>query len=92
LNGTENKAFEISAAAKFNKYFLKSADIFIFLTRIMTDIFVTKATKAIPPYSRAKAVGKGSGSANKFDNSAVELDIDRFASLLVFKANIGSIL
>ncbi len=62
-------AIERSAADKFIKYFRKSADVFIFLTRIIiADIFVMKATKAIPPYSRAKTVGKGSGSAIKSDN------------------------
>ncbi len=42
-------------------------------------MFVIKATKAVPTYSRAKIVGKGSESANKPDNPALELDEDRFA-------------
>jgi hypothetical protein len=50
LNGTERTAIDMSAADKFIRYFLKSADVFIFLTKIMTaDIFVMKATKAVPP-------------------------------------------
>ncbi len=64
-----------------------------FLTKIMTaDIFVTKAIKAVPPYSRAKIDGKGSGSANNSDKFAVELHVDRFAEYSSFKAKIGSIL
>jgi hypothetical protein len=51
-----------------------------------------KAIKAIPPYSRFKIVGKGSGSANNSDNFAVELHVDRFAEYSLFKAKIGSIL
>jgi hypothetical protein len=79
LKGTERTAIDMSAAAKFIRYFLKSADVFIFLTRIMTaNILVMKAKEAIPPYSRAKIVGKGSGSANKLDNSVVALVNDEF--------------
>jgi hypothetical protein len=55
-------------------------------------MFVIKAKIAVPPYSRAKIVGKGSGSANNLDNFAVELDIDRFAKYSLSKAKIGSIL
>jgi hypothetical protein len=93
LNGTENTAIVMSVAAKFIRYFLKSTDVFFFLTRIMTaEIFVTKAIKAVPPYSRAKIDGKGSGSANNSDKFAVELYVDRFAEYSSFKAKIGSIL
>jgi hypothetical protein len=93
LKGTENTAIDMSAADKFIKYFLKSADVFICLTKIIiADIFVTKAKVAIPPYSKAKIVGKGSGSANKTDNPPVELDVNTFAKYLLFKARIGSIL
>ncbi len=67
-------AIDRSAADKFIKYILKSADVFIFLIKTMTaDIFVTKAIKVVPPYSRTKTFGKGSGSAIKSDNSAVLL-------------------
>ncbi len=55
-------------------------------------MFVIKAIKAVPPYSRAKNVGKGSASANNSDNFAVELDVDRFAKYSISKAKIGSIL
>jgi hypothetical protein len=41
-------------------------------------MFVINAKIAVPPYSRANAVGKGSGSANKSDNSAVKLVSDKF--------------
>ncbi len=83
----------MSAADKFIRYFLKSADVFIFLTRITTaNIFVTKAKDVVPPYSRAKIVGKGSGSANNSDNWAVELPKDKFAEYSSFEARIGSIL
>jgi hypothetical protein len=79
LKGTENTAIDRSAADKFNKYFLKSEDVFIFLIRIITaDMFVIEAQNAVPPYNRAKTVGKGSGSANNLDNSAVLLYSDEF--------------
>jgi hypothetical protein len=77
LNGTENTAIDISAAAKFIRYFLKSADILFFSINIrIADILVMRAIKAIPPYIKAKHVGKGSGSATKLDKSEVILDID----------------
>jgi hypothetical protein len=56
------------------------------------NIFVTKAKDAVPPYSRTKIVGKGSGSANNLDNSAVESYKDQFAKYSSSKARIGSIL
>jgi hypothetical protein len=56
---------------------------------IMTaDIFVIKAIKTVPPYSRAKTVRKGSGSANNSNNPTVKSIIDRFAKYSVFKAKI----
>jgi hypothetical protein len=83
----------MSVKAKFIRYFLKPIDVFFFLTRkIIADIFVTNAIKAVPPYSRVKIDGKGSGSANNSDNSVVRLDIDRFAKYSLSKAKIGSIL
>ncbi len=70
----------MSVVDKFIRYFLKSVDVLFFLIRIIiADIFVTKAKDAVPPYSRAKIVGKGSESANKPDNPPLELDEDRFA-------------
>jgi hypothetical protein len=79
LKGTQNIAIDRSAADKFIKYLLKSADIFIFLTRIMiANIFAIKAKDAVPPYSRAKIVGKGSDSANNSDNSVVVFVSDKF--------------
>ncbi len=64
MNGAENTAIDMSTADKFIIYILKSVDVYFFLIRIIiTDIFVMKATKAVSPYSRAKTVGKGLGSA-----------------------------
>jgi hypothetical protein len=93
MKGTENTAIDMSVADKLMRYFLKSANVLLFLIRItMAHIFVTKAKDAVPPYSKAKIVTKGSESANKSDNSAVELDEDKFAKYSSFKARIGSIL
>jgi hypothetical protein len=85
----QNKAIDISAATKFIKYFLNQTKIF--LTRIMTtDIFVMTATKAVPPYSRARIDGKV--SAVLTNQTAGELDMDRFAKYSIFNAGIESIL
>jgi hypothetical protein len=93
MKGTENTAIDMSVADKLMRYFLKSANVLLFLIRIiMAHIFVTKAKDEVPPYSRAKIVGKGSDSANNSGNSAVELHEYKFAKYSSFKARIGSIL
>ncbi len=78
----ERAAKDMSAMAKFIRYFRKSADDLFFLFNIMiAKILEMIAIKAVPPYNIAKHVWNGSGNASKSDNFKVVLVIDVFNRL-----------
>jgi hypothetical protein len=82
----------LKSCGKIHQIFSKANRCFHFFKQINNSCHVCiKATKAVPPYSRAKIVRKGSGSANNSD-FAVDSELDRFAKYSLSKAKIGSIL